>query len=1288
MNFLTKIRFIKSLVLLIIACCTMQANAQTYWGTPNTIITKASILAASPATTNVTYRNFNLDNRIDKAELFVRFKSGQDEYALGKIVWGYTITFDIEAQTLAGVLIPGVFSSTSQTIHIDENKPEVVYYRNFTQWTTASAKIGKVVVSNITLTPDAGNPAAIQTTIENSLVLDINYAVNYGVDVRNASAFQSFTITPQTAQLGSRLATFSWNNGGHEYQNYQFQLLRLRNTSTLTMVSENIITSEIDWSGALNIETEDKATTMTLHIAEGTGFYVWRVRPIGTYYPGGATNYQNWGQWTNAITSGTVSLGLSSLTGSTCPYFFYTDPDADKNWIFSRTFNEGNKKNEQISYANGLQHITQSQAYIQSEQTTVVSSTVNDNTGRPSLTSLPVPVNGNLSGYKNDFMLNTASPTPELYTADDFDENSNFTTPSIVSENTGAFDYYSGNTDRVADAKGYPYSRVIYYNDGTNRVKEISSPGFAHSLGLQTGQNHTTRTYYDSPSDMELIRLFGDEAPDASSVLKTITFDANNTASVTYTFEGHTIATALAFSPNENTALVPLDETGLDINVCDDVTGKVKVGDGYVTTKRITLTLASNTLTVSYHIDCDNVEAMCADGTCGYTLAMRVFNIDNPGVDLLNFTSQTVCGASGVEDVGPYPISGLPPGTYIIEKIITPTGVTIVPKEGNGPDGFIAMVQNWICTQHLDQEVYEGYLNNFPANVPSADITTYFSGSAYPDGMPMPSSVSLIYNSNGDPVQIAVSTPCCPYSVTAIGCSTEKSLCDVDPGTGHITPHFEQYLMDAVGPASFALNFTSNFCPGYQIGQFDQMVTHMLNDVYSCEGTTDCNGNPITAAPMVQYTCPQLELCWKAIVHTYEDVVDGLPSGSHVEDGADGDDQDDESGNETGPSSLFDLPFNDNSGGIDWLNQFISGLLGNWMRGEDADYQYNMVTPFLQCAGNKFAKIILNPDCYSCITPSTTPDDFIPLTTDQPEYNNTLWGGGTSTAIPMVTHPDNTTDPVYPYIKNPVFAFKYFEYTCGDNSTCEELYNFYGPSTVTPATAPCYSGTTCQANVADWSCSMRGSFYECIKNSTESPQITPPPEACTTCSCAVANYNQALPGVIDNCETSCDNKAGDFKQAIIAALQASCYVIVECPANPDANAVTMADIDKMVAELVAQCKLDCQLPELTSSDCNQITCTKTYPICVNKPDLVVTYPELILNKCAQLQYQQAMAWGFELDIKSICPADYSNGDPLTGTYIGAARICTDGLSPSPQCVNGEPVSTDYSEVKHIVITTP
>ena len=94
---------------------------------------------------------------------------------------------------------------------------------------------------------------------------------------------------------GNGPVRFTWTTHCAEIKNYQIQLMRLYNTSSGTL-EEATITALPDWNEALTLETGSGQTSIDLTLAEGSGYYVWRVRPISNRYPGGITDPRNWGE--------------------------------------------------------------------------------------------------------------------------------------------------------------------------------------------------------------------------------------------------------------------------------------------------------------------------------------------------------------------------------------------------------------------------------------------------------------------------------------------------------------------------------------------------------------------------------------------------------------------------------------------------------------------------------------------------------------------------------------------------------------------------------------------------------------------------------------------------------------------------------------------------------------------------------------------------------------------------------------------------------------------------------
>lgn len=545
-------------------------------------------------------------------------------------------------------------------------------------------------LSDLTNNYHQGTP--VWNDILRTLKISVEYTIEYGIDVIS----EGFGPTVNKARVGpGKVANFSWDNLGRNFPSYHFQLLKLYNYADTISDENQQITATIDWSKALNIYTESNATSLALSITEGTGFYLWRVRPVGTFYKGKEAHALNYGHWNpeynyvingNRITLTRVQAQSEDLQFK--PVFFFQDPDKDINYIHSRTFTEKNRTSEKITYANSLLQPKQVQSSIRSQNTTLVTQTVPDLNGRPALSTLPVPIpNQNADGlgsftYKPKFMKKpSGNAEGELFTAWDYDTDDKAYNPEKVDDgNRSAFSYYSDNNPdiNIPGAEGYPYSRTIYYNDGTGRVKEQSGVGKTLMVGEQQS-NHggrTVRTMYATPSETELIRVFGDEAPAPESVLKTITIDQNNTAQIVYTNRaGQTIATAVSFYENGLPSSLSHPANAFNtFHVEDKTVFNMKTDEGFISTKRLAL-LGTTTVNIDYKVKCTVLEGLCVDTLvdCGYQLELYLHNLtDGSSERLVRQPISSNCDEN--DEIGlTSPITRtLPSGNYIIEKKLMP----------------------------------------------------------------------------------------------------------------------------------------------------------------------------------------------------------------------------------------------------------------------------------------------------------------------------------------------------------------------------------------------------------------------------------------------------------------------------------------------------------------------------------------------------------------------------------------------------------------------------------------
>ncbi|MES2730613.1 MAG: hypothetical protein V4714_02655 [Bacteroidota bacterium] len=663
-----------------------------------------------------------ITNKVNGAVVNLRLDLGQT-HGFGNVAFQAKVIFRLEAIKGNSILPMCVLLESCQ-LDINRKTPEGLYYQNFATLTNGIktfaedveiidgfratiesivVKVDPVSVSGVSV------EANLASNIASSLRLTLDYAIDYGVKVDNVPLAALHVSRQDT----TKVFLFGWQPANTHVPNYQFQLLRLYNLDLAEadlllndkIKKEEAIITEADWSKALTIETESSLPNLQLTMAEGTGYYAWRVRPLGSYEKGGIANASNYGTWAGDSLPGKLTLQRTALPANV---FYYRDIDENRNTIYSRTFTEGNRVSEKITYASSLQQVKQTQTYLPSRQTRILSQTVYDHSNRPALNTLPVPVDDTtgLRGYQPLLVRPQGSVGP--YRASNFDEESNFHAPTPVQQNTLGFDYYTGKNN-VPSAQGYPFTRSLYYNDGTNRAKEQSGVGRTHMIGDSTGMGRTIKTYYGTASDPELVRLFGSEAPVAASVIKTATVDQNNTTSITYTSkEGKVIATALAFQ--DQNPLLPLEDAPANVTIKDVIPSQSIGSQGFLGSKRLAF-IEATPLDMDYKMDtCNSVTGDCVVTKlkCSYELWVIVSKVDGqPFSTKSGSPNQVKLGSNGkswaflsanlahMQDSTviysrdttvsctnnasiQFSTLTVPAGTYVIEKKLLPRGQSIV----------------------------------------------------------------------------------------------------------------------------------------------------------------------------------------------------------------------------------------------------------------------------------------------------------------------------------------------------------------------------------------------------------------------------------------------------------------------------------------------------------------------------------------------------------------------------------------------------------------------------------
>jgi YD repeat-containing protein len=753
-------------------------------------------------------------------------------------------------------------ASQINTIDVAINKatPEKTYLLDLTQYFINSLLPGTATRLKADIVSYSFTPTNLATNARLTLALEESYYKGPApVVVPPASG-----IVP--GQLEQEL---SWTPLCFT-ETYQLQLLKLTEEEVNNpSATQNLLNSPLAWrerAATLDFQTAGNSWRTTL--GEGYGTYYYRVRALSNI-TNLITNPENWGAW-----SAPVSFRLAESSNGQVLNL------ANLNWIYSRTFTEGGRVSEKITYANGLLQPRQTLTRLASTQQVIGMQTVQDYVGRDALQSLPIPIVGGdrFLSYKPGLLRKPATPGGAVvpYQAADFDEDAANGSASTVANpaTAGEQGYYdssapvyntatpTGTTPAlnagVADAEGRPFARTLFTNDGTNRVREQGSAGL--TLGL--GQGHTVRTYYAAVAQDELDKLMGKEAPLANKTFKTLTFDPNNTTSVTYqTLDGKTIATALAGQGSANLNALPA------VPAATDPRDKIRVSMsekldynniGTVGRQLLVMTESNVPVDLNYEI----TPATLADGcspavcsTCDYLVTIKCYRLED-GVQLtpVYTTSKELkasCLANKETLTGQFTTGAA--GTYVVEK-----KVTAYNSAANSP------------TTYLDdkitalQQTYDAYPNQMPWKKTGTQlgILDYLTST--------PPRVDSLNRFLAAHYAVQTAADGSQYYEVPSGCNSSDKvtipllpLCGSEAANvcGTTTPSFEKifttrWAAKAADPTYTLARAMPSF--PYSSGSFDQMIAAMLQD-----------SSPFGYAGK----CTELQACWTAQVEAYEGVV-------------------------------------------------------------------------------------------------------------------------------------------------------------------------------------------------------------------------------------------------------------------------------------------------------------------------------------------------------------------------------------------------------------------------------
>lgn len=728
-------------------------------------------------------------------------------------------------------------------------------------------------IGTITITP-------VVIGDQSNLTLRVEEDVEYGLRVGNR------TVRIVSEVENGIHSILTWDNGGIDYPLYEIAMLKV---TILNPVVDGCYRDcnyncEYEWDKARkyivkgNRSVNSSEVTEKIGLIDGNGFYMWKVRPIGGYEAGGLSNSKNYGRYSEIpyynTTSKTICpsdayyyVGVLSIRSNDIGY---------RNAMYSKTYTEAGA-HESITYADKLLNPRQTQTYVprlDGNEYTLASQTIKDYLGRPVVVTMPVPVSGFDGEYKEG-LATIAGTQGELYTAEDFDEDSKRNNPSPMKVGVD-YDYYSNanpNVD-IPDAGGYPFSRTLFTEDGSGKVLKESGVGTHHRLNPDKVNEHVTSYSYAKATADELFELFGSEAPKAENVMKQIVKSPDGIYTVSYmSAEGKALATSIMINDENRSTFNDISTGAMFSSKIDRINNNIQQADAegnmilYSSGQVNLLAPSASDVTIKYYLNKEELESNCGlvDVEVDYSPEVRMYYGSKSNEVSVSLTE----GATN-EGVTEYSITfnnpgNYEPGTYIIEKYLNPFNTTTQnPTTEENIRKYIDPLYNLIDDWYSNvscPSTYEIFWNNLkslqeeldPNNPNPIDFTDdiyqphlTLEFTAFVESILNESEVNNTYSISTAGVELSepdfenlieeteLTTPCCGtqtinYSFDfEIPCTRPATVADVG---------FEQDIRDFLinekcFPEDDANGEMQKIMKGWPEGTFDAMVWHMLNDQY------------------------------------------------------------------------------------------------------------------------------------------------------------------------------------------------------------------------------------------------------------------------------------------------------------------------------------------------------------------------------------------------------------------------------------------------------------------------
>jgi RHS repeat-associated protein len=561
------------------------------------------------------------------------------------------VTYDVKLYDGSNALIKTLHNQVLQINYTNASSYKDKDVLNYNGFFKAEVSIRAVAYS------EAGGPSVpvVPAFRQNDIFLDVEqeteryYVLNTAV---------SPIVTQAVVQNNQLPLAWNYIQGAESYD-LEWLFIDLG-----TDVSTDPNGFDLDFRDATRINTTDQHYYIPLGYPKGLIYF--RVRPVGKS-PATPDKGRVEGAWSfsnDSYVHNTNDQGIFPLNvpAQNCVYIT-AGLDIHYNWQYSAAYAEDGKRKEIIKYFDGSLRNRESVTLINSDNNAIIAQSKYDFQGRGAVQILPTPLTSTGIHYYSNFN--------DQFDKNAFDQDVNYRTPGPIPATEATAVYYGNDNTAtgadmyIPDAGGYPYSRTLYRNDGTERIGVQSGVGSAHRIG----SNHETRYYYGTPgSQEELDRLFGAEVGNWVHYKKNMVLDPNGQLSVSYIDqEGRTIATALSGLPPDN--LLSLEPPPVPVSITTNLLKGKNAPSNDGTSAATTISVSTpGTYTFQYLLNKDSLceptcNIPCID--CVYDLTITVTDEN----DIAIIPAFTVSGISAYSYSFSVAFNKI--GTYTISKVLT-----------------------------------------------------------------------------------------------------------------------------------------------------------------------------------------------------------------------------------------------------------------------------------------------------------------------------------------------------------------------------------------------------------------------------------------------------------------------------------------------------------------------------------------------------------------------------------------------------------------------------------------